>query len=153
MLLTARDRHMLALFELVLLNQPFPGEHLGLLVPRQEYARLIKALRATARAMKAKAVSPKTTARDGFAWHHGLSMVTDEQVAAWQQETQPKTAGSEQARPKKTENPDRIMVRFTDGRIEVFENGPAMERAMARYRAERSQSNGRQKAKEIKSAR
>src|ERR1700690_778099 len=44
--LSERDRHWLALFEVILLNQPFHGsQEFGFRLPRREYAGLLKALR------------------------------------------------------------------------------------------------------------
>lgn len=142
MLLSNRDRHWLALFELILLNQPGRAEHIAPLIPRREFARLINAFRALVRATKKHDVHPAGSRRDDIAGWRSMWMVTDEQVAAWQQETQPRAVKPvTKVRKRAPANSERIIARFHDGRVEVFEDEAAMNRALARYRAEKEQRN------------
>ena len=136
MLLSERDRHWLALFELILLNQPGRDEYLFPVVPRKELARLIKAFRAVVRATKKHDFRPGSRLGDGTLGYRGMWMVTDEQVAAWQWETQPYAVRQIKRARCAPANSERVVLRFYDGRVEVFENWAAMNRAIARYRAE-----------------
>ncbi len=123
-LLPERDRHLLALFELLLLNKPEPGERLDLLVRRQDYAALIKSARKAVRGMrKAAAMAGRPfglKTQDGReVLRRGIAMVTDEQVAAWQREMNPR---SQKRVDDESEPADRpgLVIRYMDGHIEMY---------------------------------
>ena len=120
-LLSARKRHLLALFELALLNHPDKEDFFVPRAARQEHAQLIKALRLVVSRMKRQAAHagrPLGFEIDGRTLvGRGISMVTDEQVEAWQWET-------ERPRPKtfhqESEGRPGLILQFEDGHIEMY---------------------------------
>lgn len=120
-LLSHRERRWSALFELVLLNRPLPHDDLGAKIPRGEYAQLLRALHAAVRSLKR-------------ARQKGIWMITDEQIAAWQELTE---------RRKEKPMPDapdaNLVIRYNDGRIEMYRDDKEY-RTTVRRRARESRS-------------
>jgi len=139
--LSELDRQRLALFEIVLLNQPFPGsQDFGFRVPRREYAGLLRALRAVVSAMK------RDVARSGTS----VWMLTDEQVAAWQREAQRKVGkGARFVEPLSRE---RVVAWINASRL-TFIDWSVVHSMAAQRRADREDRDGRPQGKEAKSTR
>jgi transcriptional regulator with XRE-family HTH domain len=120
-LLPERDRRWLALFELVLLNRPQPHQYFDSNIPRGEYAQLLKALHAVVRSLKRSR-------------QKGIWMITDEQIAAWQELTGQRKV----KRPARASEP-ALIIHYNDGRIEMYRDDKEYRTTMRR-RARESRS-------------
>ncbi len=113
-LLSSDDRHLLALFEIVILNKPVAEDQWPEVLPWQTYKQLQQSLRDAVEELK-RGQGRKFPPMRGR-W--GASLLTDEQRGAWLRETHPR---AKVARGDTTEE-GVGSIRYVDGRVAVRED-------------------------------
>jgi hypothetical protein len=118
-LLSPEDRHMLALFEIVVLNKPPAQDAWPQVLPWHTYERLQESLCDAVESLKSNQGRTFPSMRGSWS----ASLLTEEQVAAWFRETHPR---AKKVRGGPTEGPTAgkgtivgVVSRYVDGRVDV----------------------------------
>jgi len=110
-ILEPEDRHLLALFEIVLLNKPVAPDAWPEVLPWQTYERVVQSLRDAVDRLKQSHGEKFPPMKGRF----GVMRLTDEHRAAWARETdahakEPTSQADDHA---------KSVIRYVDGRVEV----------------------------------